>query len=437
MKLVLISMTQIISARNGFLTDEVKEVAKNEGLLPQVIRRRVAEGHIVIIKNTSRKENIKPLGIGEGLSVKVNANVGTSREICDVDLEVKKAEAAIKAKTDTIMDLSTGGDIDEIRKILLRTAKVAFGTVPIYQAAIDAQRKKGAIIHMSEDDIFNAIEKHVKDGVDFITVHCGITMESVERLIRQNRLLGIVSRGGTFLTAWIKYNDKENPLYANFDYLLEIAKKHDAILSLGDGMRPGCLYDATDRPQIQELIILSELVDRARKAGVQVMVEGPGHIPLDQIETNVKLQKSICKNAPFYVLGPIVTDVAPGYDHIVGAIGGALAAMAGADFLCYVTPAEHIALPSVEDVMEGVIVTRIAAHAVDLVKQREAAQWDYNISKARAELDWKKQFKLAINPELTRKIREERLPKKFVETCTMCGEFCAIKILKEYIQVEN
>lgn len=430
-------MTQIISARSGVLTDEMKAVAKSEGLPSQVVRRRVADGHIVITKNTSRKENIKPLGIGEGLSVKVNANVGTSGEICDVDSEVKKAEAAIKAGADTIMDLSTGGDIDKIRKILLKAAPIAFGTVPIYQAAVDAQQRKGAIIHMTEDDIFSAIEKHVKDGVDFITVHCGITKESVERLIRQNRLLGIVSRGGTFLAAWIKYNDKENPLYENFDYLLEIAKKYDATLSLGDGLRPGCIFDATDRPQIQELIILGELVERARKAGVQAMVEGPGHIPLDQIETNVKLQKSICKNAPFYVLGPLVTDVAPGYDHIVGAIGGALAAMAGADFLCYVTPAEHVALPNVEDVTEGVIVTRIAAHAVDLVKRLEASQWDYNISKARAELDWKKQFALAINPEKTRRIREERMPQKFVETCTMCGEFCAIKLLKEYVRAEH
>jgi len=433
----LISMTQIISARNGVLTDEMKEVAKSEGLPPEVVRRRVAEGYIVITKNTIRKETIKPLGIGEGLRVKVNANVGTSGEICDVDFEIQKAKTAIKAGTDTIMDLSTGGNIDEVRSTLLKAAPIAFGTVPIYQAAVDAQRRKGAIIHMSEDDIFNAIEKHVRDGVDFITVHCGVTKESVERLIRQNRLLGIVSRGGTFLAAWIKYQNKENPLYENFDYLLEIAKKNDVTLSLGDGLRPGCIFDATDRPQIQELIILGELVERARKAGVQSMVEGPGHIPLDQIETNVRLEKSICKNAPFYVLGPIVTDVAPGYDHIVGAIGGALAAIAGADFLCYVTPAEHVALPNVEDVKEGVIVTRIAAHAVDLVKRREASQWDYEISKARAELDWEKQFVLAINPEKALRIREERLPRKFVETCTMCGEFCAIKLLKEHVRAEH
>lgn len=424
-------MTQLTSARNGIVTNEMLEVANSEGLTPEVVRRRVAEGYIVITKNVARREQIKPLGIGEGLRVKVNANVGTSGEICDVDSEVRKAKVAIYSGTDAIMDLSTGGNINEVRSILLKAAPVSFGTVPIYQAAVDAQRRKGAIIHMSEDDMFNAIEKHVKDGVDFITVHCGVTKESVERLVRQNRLLGIVSRGGSFLTAWIKYHNKENPLYENFDYLLEIAKKYDVTLSLGDGLRPGCIFDATDRPQVQELIILGELSERAREAGVQSMIEGPGHVPLDQIEANVKLEKSICKNAPFYVLGPLVTDVATGYDHIVGAIGGAIAAMAGADFLCYVTPAEHLGLPSVEDVKEGVIVTRIAAHAVDLAKHQEAARWDYEISKARADLDWEKQFASAINPAKARLMREERTPTKSIEACTMCGEFCAIKLLKE------
>ena len=430
-------MTQITSARRGVLTEEIKKVAKSEKLSPEFIRQRVAEGRIVITKNTVRKEDVKPLGVGEGLRVKINANIGTSPEACDLDMEVRKAKTAVETGTDTIMDLSTGGNIDEIRRVLLEAAPVAFGTVPIYQAAIEARHREGAIIDMTEDDMFGAIEKHLKDGVDFITVHCGITKESVERLIRQKRLLGIVSRGGTFLTAWIKHHERENPLYGNFDYLLEIAKEYDAVLSLGDGLRPGCIYDATDRPQIQELIILGELVERAREAGVQTMVEGPGHIPLDQIAANVQLQKSICRDAPFYVLGPIVTDVAPGYDHIVGAIGGAAAALAGADFLCYVTPAEHVALPSVEDVREGVIATRIAAHAVDLVRRREAAQWDYEMSKARAELDWDRQFRLAINPEKTRGMRRERMPKKLNEVCTMCGEFCAIKLLKEYVRAEH
>ena len=420
------------------ITKEIKQVAKDEGLSSNVVRRRLAEGRIVITKNLARKETIKPLGIGEGLRVKINANIGTSPEICDIDMEVRKAKIAIEAGADAIMDLSTGGEIDEVRRTLMKTSPIAFGTVPIYQAGINAQRKEGAIIHMTEDDMFNAIETHVKDGVDFITVHCGVTKDSVERLIRQDRLLGIVSRGGTFLAAWIKHHGKENPLYENFDYLLEIAKEYDVTLSLGDGLRPGCVHDATDRPQIEELIILGELVERARKAGVQSMVEGPGHIPLDQIDANVRLEKSLCGNAPFYVLGPIVTDVAPGYDHMVGAIGGAIAAIAGADFLCYVTPAEHIALPSVEDVKEGVMITRIAAHAADLVRRREAAaKWDYEMSKARAELNWEKQFKLALDPEKIQRIRQERSPKKSVEACTMCGEFCAIRLLKRYVYAEH
>ena len=429
-------VTQITSARRGSLTKEVKQVAEVEGLSPELVRSRVAEGSIVIVKNTARREDVRPLGIGEGLHVKVNANVGTSTEICDLDMEIRKAKVALEAGADTIMDLSTGGKIDEVRQRLLKVAPIAFGTVPIYQAAIKAKERDGAIIHMTEDDMFGAIEKHLKDGVDFITVHCGVTKESVERLIRQNRLLGIVSRGGTFLTAWIKYHDKENPLYENFDYLLEIAKKYDATLSLGDGLRPGCIYDSTDRPQIQELIIIGELVERARKAGVQTMVEGPGHVPLDQVEMNVRLEKSICRNAPFYVLGPIVTDVAPGYDHIVGAIGGAVAAMAGVDYLCYVTPSEHIGLPSVEDVREGVIVTKIAAHAGDLVRRREDAKWDYEMSKARAELRWDQQQKLALDPKKFQRMRQERHP-EITEFCTMCGEYCAIKLLKEYVRAEH
>lgn len=429
-------MTQITSARRGALTEEIRQIAESEDLSPELIRSRVAEGYIVITKNVARRESIRPLGVGEGLRVKVNANVGTSPEICDVEMEVRKAKTAIEAGADTIMDLSTGGDIDEIRRRLLEAAPMAFGTVPIYQAAIEAQRREGAIIHMTEDDMFRVIERHLRDGVDFITVHCGITKESVERLIHQRRLLGIVSRGGTFLAAWIKHHDRENPLYENFDYLLETAKEYDAVLSLGDGLRPGCIHDATDRPQIQELIIIGELVERAREAGVQSMVEGPGHIPLDQIAANVKLEKSLCRNAPFYVLGPIVTDVAPGYDHIVGAIGGATAALAGADFLCYVTPSEHIALPSVEDVREGVIVTRIAAHAADLARRREAAKLDYQMSKARAELNWDQQLKLAIDQEKFRRIRQERLP-EIAEVCTMCGEYCAIKLLREYVRAEH
>lgn len=426
--------TQMELARRGILSEEMRYVAEREGVSAEFVRRKVAEGRIVIPRNLRRSSS--PLGIGEGLRVKVNANIGTSRDLCDVEMELEKARAAIEAGTDTLMDLSTGGDLDEIRRRMLREVRVPLGTVPIYQAAIEAQNRHGAIVNMTEDDLFNVIERHARDGVDFMTVHCGITRESVGRVINQSRLLGIVSRGGTFLTAWILHNEEENPLYANYDYLLEIARGFDVTLSLGDGLRPGCIYDATDTPQIQELLILGELVDRARSSGVQTMVEGPGHLPLDQIEANVRLEKSICKGAPFYVLGPLVTDVAPGYDHIVGAIGGAVAALAGADFLCYVTPSEHLALPDVDDVREGVVAARIAAHAADIVRRRETAKWDYEISKARANLDWERHIKLAMDPEKARRIREERVPRQ-LEVCTMCGEFCAIKILKDYLHAEH
>ncbi|MEM1537239.1 MAG: phosphomethylpyrimidine synthase ThiC, partial [Candidatus Nezhaarchaeales archaeon] len=294
--------------------------------------------------------------------------------------------------------------------------------------------KKGAMIDMTEDDIFNVVEKHAKDGVDFMTVHCGVTQQIVKKLAKRPRLMGIVSRGGTFLAAWILHHNKENPLYANYDYLLEIAKKYDFTLSLGDGLRPGCIFDSTDWPQIQELLTIGELVDKARYANVQVMVEGPGHIPLNDIAANVQLEKSICKGAPFYVLGPVVTEIAPGYDHIVGAIGGALAGLSGADFLCYVTPAEHLGLPSLEDVKEGVIAAKIAAHAADIAKLgAKAASRDLAMAKARANLNWREQFKNALNPEKARRVHG-RVKKKGHEACSMCSKYCAIKILKETLK---
>ncbi len=429
--------TQMEYAKRGNVTDEMREVARAEDLSPEYIMRGLAEGRIVIPRNLSHE--IPAMGIGEGLRIKVNANIGTSRDICDVDTELLKAKVAHEAGADTLMDLSTGGDIDAIRRRIMKATPLPIGTVPIYQAAIIAQEKRGAIVDMTEDDLFNAIERNAKDGVDFVTVHCGINRVSVDRMKRSKRLTGIVSRGGTFLAAWIMHNDKENPLYGNYDYLLELAKKYDVTLSLGDGLRPGCIRDATDGPQIQELITIGELVDRARAAGVQVMVEGPGHVPIDQIDANVKLEKAVCKGAPFYVLGPLVTDIAPGYDHIVGAIGGAVAAMAGADYLCYVTPTEHIGLPDVEDVREGVIVSRIAAHAGDLVRRRDKAiVWDNDMSKARADLDWKRQMDLSINPARVRKVEQERSPEEMTDKCcSMCGEFCAIKILKEYMKAEH
>jgi phosphomethylpyrimidine synthase len=424
------------AAKMGQITEEMKTVAKGEGESPEKICKRVAAGSVVITRNIERK-NVVPIGIGQGLRTKINANVGTSADLCDLDLEVEKAKIAIKYGADTVMDLSTGGDLDEIRGSILNSINVPIGTVPIYQTAIEATKNKGAIIHMDEDDIFNTIEKHAKDGVDFMTVHCGVTQQIIKRIARHPRLMGIVSRGGTFLAAWILHHNKENPLYANFDYLLEIAKKHDFALSLGDGLRPGCIFDATDWPQVQELLTIGELVERSRAADVQAIVEGPGHLPLNQIESNVQLEKSVCKDAPFYVLGPVITEIAPGYDHIVGAIGGTLAGLAGADFLCYLTPAEHLGLPTLEDVKEGVLVTKIAAHAVDIVKfGAEASARDLTMAKARANLDWKKQIENALDPEKAQKIRN-RIRLKNSETCSMCSQYCALKILKEALKAEG
>ncbi len=428
--------TQIEAAKKGQITEEMRVVAKDEDELPQRLCERIAKGKVIITRNVQR-ENVHPTGIGEGLRTKINTNIGTSPDMCDPNLEIEKAKIAVKYGTDTLMDLSIGGNIDEIRRAILRAVDVPIGTVPIYQAAIEAAEKRGAIIHMTEDDIFNTIERHAKDGVDFMTVHCGVTQQIVKRIAKHPRLMGIVSRGGTFLTAWILHHNKENPLYANYDYLLEIATEYDFALSLGDGLRPGCIFDSTDWPQIQELLTIGELVERARAANVQAMVEGPGHLPLNHVESNVQLEKSICKGAPFYVLGPVVTEIAPGYDHIVGAIGGALAGLAGADFLCYLTPSEHLGLPTLDDVKEGVIATKIAAHAVDIVKLgSKAAARDLAMAKARANLDWKKQFENALDPEKAMKIRS-RVKLKRPETCSMCSEYCALKVLKEALKADG
>jgi len=425
--------TQMASAKKGQITEEMRIVAKEEGVSLRKICQRIAEGTVIVTRNVQR-ENVHPVGIGKGLRIKVNANIGTSLDLCDLNLEVEKAKIAVKYGADTIMDLSTAGDLDVIRRTIIKSVNVPIGTVPIYQAAIEAAEKKGAMIDMTEDDIFNVVEKHAKDGVDFMTVHCGVTQQIVKKLAKRPRLMGIVSRGGTFLAAWILHHNKENPLYANYDYLLEIAKKYDFTLSLGDGLRPGCIFDSTDWPQIQELLTIGELVDKARYANVQVMVEGPGHIPLNDIAANVQLEKSICKGAPFYVLGPVVTEIAPGYDHIVGAIGGALAGLSGADFLCYVTPAEHLGLPSLEDVKEGVIAAKIAAHAADIAKLgAKAASRDLAMAKARANLNWREQFKNALNPEKARRVHG-RVKKKGHEACSMCSKYCAIKILKETLK---
>jgi len=425
-------VTQLENAKKGKITKEMKEVARNEGLPLSYIIENIKEGKIVIPSNRFCRPK-RVFGIGKGLKTKVNTNLGTSPESINLPLETAKVKLAISKGTDTIMDLSTGGNLDKIRKKILEECCVPLGTVPIYQTVIETAKKKKALAKMTTEDIFETIEKQAKDGVDFMTIHAGVTVESVNRLKKQTRLTSVVSRGGSFLTGWILANKKENPLYECFDDLLSIARKYDITLSLGDGMRPGSLADATDRTQIQELIILGELAERAWKKNVQVMIEGPGHLPLNQIEANVLLEKSLCKEAPFYVLGPLVTDIAPGYDHLTSAIGGAVAGAAGADFLCYVTPSEHLRLPSLEDVEEGVIAARIAAHAADIAKGvKGAIEWDHKMSKLRAKRKWKEQIKMAINPDKARKFRKKNIA-KLSDVCTMCGKYCSMKGLEKWL----
>jgi phosphomethylpyrimidine synthase len=428
-------MTQLELARKGAVSPQAKHVAKTEGVGVDFVIRGLVAGNIVIPAN-SNHTNLAACGIGKGLRTKVNANIGTSSDSCDPGIELRKLQTAITFGADTVMDLSTGGDISAIRRAILHASDRPIGTVPIYQAGIQAIEDRGAIVNMSADEIFAAIEEQAKDGVDFMTVHCGVTQASLARLKRQKRMTDIVSRGGAFLMGWMLHNDRENPLYEYFDRLLELALEYDFALSLGDGLRPGCLADATDRAQVQELIILGELVERARRAGVQAMIEGPGHLPLDQIAANVQLEKSLCQGAPFYVLGPLVTDIGAGYDHITAAIGGAVAAAAGADFLCYVTPTEHLSLPGIEDVKQGVIASRIAAHAADIVKGvRSAREWDEQMSRARKALDWETQAKLSVDPELSQHVHG-KIPAGGA-TCSMCGKYCAMAIVEEYLGISS
>lgn len=368
------------------------------------------------------------------MSIKINVNLGTSRDIVDLESEVRKLNIAVKYGAHAVMDLSTGGDIDKIRARLLKECPVMMGSVPIYQTGLTAARRN-AVVEMTEDDIFNGIEKHAKDGMDFMTVHCGITKESVSWLKKSDRYMDVVSRGGSFLTAWILHNDEENPLFKNFDYLLEMARKYEFTLSLGDGFRPGCIDDASDQAQISELMTLGHLVKRARNANVQSMVEGPGHVPLEQIPMNIQLEKRLCHDAPFYVLGPLVTDIAPGYDHIVGAIGGAVAAQNGADFLCYLTPAEHLSLPDEDDVKEGVIASRIAAHVGDICRGKNR-EMDTFMAKARKKLDWDSMFEVCIDPDKAKKYRSRGCTEK-QDGCSMCGDVCAVKIVNQYLIKEN
>jgi len=417
-------LTETQKALRGEITPAVEEVAREEGMDPARLRDLVAQGRVVIT-GTARDVS-RVIGIGEGLKTKVNANIGTSPDHSDVDIELEKLRVAIEAGADTIMDLSTGGDIDDTRKRILDASTVPVGTVPIYQAVVEVTRRGGEVEDCSVDDFFRVVGKHAEDGVDFMTIHCGLT-SALARRVAAKRVAGVVSRGGSFLLQWMTKNKQENPYYEYFDRLLDIAEKYDVVISLGDGLRPGAIADASDGAQIGELIVIGELVERARKRGVSVMVEGPGHVPLHEIPSNMILQKKICKGAPFYVLGPLVTDVAPGYDHITSAIGGAVAAWYGADFLCYVTPAEHLRLPSIEDVREGVIATRIAAHAGDIAKGVNGAdEWDRRLSVARAGLRWDETLSMSIDPVRAREMYDPSAEDSD-SLCTMCGMFCAIR----------
>jgi len=412
-------MTLLESAKKGIITKDIKIVAEKEGIDTNRLVQRIAAGEIVIPKSTKHK--FSPVGIGSNLMVKVNANIGTSPKDADIKKELRKLSIAIKAGADAVMDLSTGGDLNKIRRTIIKESSVPAGTVPVYQVMVE----KKYIARISKEDILNTIRIHGEQGVDFITVHCGFTRDCIPLL--KNRVTGVVSRGGTFIMRWMQHHRMENPLFEYYDEVLDIAKEYDMTLSLGDGLRPGCIADATDKAQIKELKNLGMLAKKASERGVQAMIEGPGHVPLNQIEKNMKLQKKYCKNAPFYVLGPLVTDIAPGYDHITCAIGGTLAAYYGASFLCYVTPAEHLSLPTEDDVKEGVIAAKIAAHAADVARgHKKALDWDRRMSISRKKLDWESMISLSVDPEKARKYREHSKINKD-EECTMCGEFCVMK----------
>ncbi len=405
----------------------VRQAAENEPLDEKALSEAIARGRVVVLGNRLRSGVVSPIAVGEGTRTKVNANYGTSRDAGTVEDELKKLRAAIDAGADAVMDLSTGPDLEKMLKLSLEKSEAPVGTVPIYKLAADVVVRGISFDDVSEEAFIEAAWEHCRLGVDFITVHCGLTREGIRQLDMQGRVTGIVSRGGSFLNRWMKATGKENPFYTYYDEILKMAAEFSVTLSLGDGLRPGSIADATDRGQVSELMILGELVQRAREAGVQAMVEGPGHVPLNDVRLNIELQKRLCDGAPFYVLGPLVTDVAPGYDHLTSAIGGAIAGAAGADFLCYVTPAEHLCLPTLEDVHTGVICCRIAAHAADLAKGLPgAADWDLAMSRARKALDWEKMYELAIDPPLARAVRGARAPAD-ENLCSMCAELCAMR----------
>ena len=431
--------TQMTSARRGIPTEEMVQVAKDEDMDINLLIQKVANGSVIIPKNNIRKQKIKVVGIGKGLKTKVNVNIGTSTLYQNLDEEISKAKVAVKYGGDTIMDLSDGGNLDLIREKLLEAAPITFGTVPIYQAYAYGVEKYKNPLNITEDDFLNAFEKHVKDGVDYTTIHSGITKEIAKRVLEVKRHAGIVSKGGTITAAWMLKYDKENPYFQHFDYMCEIAKKYDVTFSLGDALRPGSILDSHDELQIQEMINVSRLSKRAHEKDIQVMIEGPGHVPLNEVAANVRLAKSLIGDVPYYVLGPLVTDIAAGYDHIASAIGAAVSASEGVDLLCYLTPAEHLSLPNVEDVKDGLIAYRIAAHVGDLVKMRDKAiKWDREITKARRTLNWQKQIELSINPEEAERIHNRQGQHEGNNVpCTMCGGACVYIMLPQQRKYED
>lgn len=425
--------TQMDAAKKGIITPQMEIVAKKENIDVELLRKRIADGSVVIPANKNHT-SLSPEGVGLGLRTKINVNLGISRDCCDTDRELEKVRTAIEMKAEAIMDLSNYGKTREFREKLVAMSPAMIGSVPMYDAVgfLDKELKD-----ISEEEFVNVVRQHAIDGVDFVTVHCGIVKRIADKIKNNARLTHIVSRGGSLLFAWMELNQKENPMYTQFDRILDICEEYDVTLSLGDACRPGSIHDATDNIQIEELMILGELTKRAWERNVQVMIEGPGHMAINEIEANVLLEKKLCHNAPFYVLGPLVTDIAPGYDHITSAIGGALAASKGVDFLCYVTPAEHLRLPNLDDMKEGIIAARIAAHAGDIGKGLPGARdWDDAMSAAREKLDWEKQFELAIDPEKARRYRAESKP-EHEDSCTMCGKMCSMRTVKKIINNED
>lgn len=425
-------MTQLEHARQGEYTPEMEVVAADENIARETLINEISAGRVVIPANKNHK-SLHPVGIGRGLKTKINANIGTSADFPSMEAELKKLELVVRYKADAVMDLSTGGDISAIRRTLLAHSPLPFGNVPIYQIVVEGARRGQSFVSLTIADMLQYIREQAADGVDFMTIHAGLTRAAVETLRQHPRRAGIVSRGGSFLTAWMVHNDRENPFLEHFDDILTIAREYDVTLSLGDGLRPGALADGSDRAQISELVTLGGLVQRSRAAGVQVMVEGPGHLPIQQVEMNIRLQKTLCDEAPFYVLGPLLTDIAPGYDHLTSAMGGAIAGSAGADFLCYVTPAEHLGLPDEEDVKQGIITARIAAHVADIGKGLPGAlEWDARMADARRRLDWQAQEAQAIDPETFARKRSARRSQS--DACSMCGDMCVYKILNDLYQ---